>query len=167
MESYSQQTIIFEIMPCSFNGCVYWSLPFLFLHVLLPRLLFHPKFQRCFFWFFKCDRKMSISAKKCFSFNLSPIGCFGPIYRLSCTHPGSSRLSATLTDCSFLPLRRLSCLSDSFSKYFYGFLMLFISLHQLDALKTENGCPPISYCTSDWAFTANSSYFFCLHFHLP
>ena len=67
------------------------------------------------FCFSNCQRKMSISGKKCVSLNLSLMGCFGPIDSTSYTHPGSSMLSSTLTDCSFLTPRGLSCLSDSFS----------------------------------------------------
>ena len=85
------------------------------------------------FWFVNCECKKSISAKKCVSINLYLIGCFGLIYTISLP-PGSSILSCTLTDRFFLPLRGLSCLSDSFSSNFScGFLMLFLSLHQVDA----------------------------------
>ena len=64
---------------------------------------------------------MSISAKKCVSLNLSLIGCLGPIDSTSYTHSGSSILSSTLTDRSFLPPRGLSCLSDSFYNFFLWF----------------------------------------------
>ena len=86
-----------------------------FLHMPLPRLLFYIKFHQMFFWFFNCERKMSITTKKCVSVNLSLTGCFGPIDSTSCTNPGSSMLSSTLTDVSMLPPRGLSCLSDNFS----------------------------------------------------
>ena len=111
----------------------------------LSRLLFiFHNFSSDVFWFVNCESKNSISAKKCVSLNLSLIGCFGLIYSIS-LHPGSSMLSCTLTDCFFLPLRGLSCLSDSFSSNFsFGFLMLFLSLHQVDA--SGNGTwMPTSY----------------------
>ena len=84
---------------------------------------------------------MSISAKMCVSLNLSLIGCFGLIDSTSCTHPGSSMLSSTLTGRSFLPPRGLSCLSDSFSSFFSGFLMFSLSLPQLDASRSGKWMP--------------------------
>ena len=79
--------------------------------------------------------------KKCVSLSLSLMGCFGPIDSTSYTHPGSSMLSSNLTDCSFLPPRGLSCLSDSFSNFFFGFLMLSLSLPQLDASRSGKWMP--------------------------
>ena len=84
---------------------------------------------------------MTISAKKCVSLNLSLIGCLGPIDSTSYTHSGSSILSSTLTDRSFLPPRGLSCLSDSFLTFFYAFLMLSLSLPQLDASRIGKWMP--------------------------
>ena len=113
---------------------------------------------------------MSISAKKCVSLNLSLMGCFGPIDSISYTHSGSSTLSSTLTDRSFLPPRGLSCLSDSFSKFFYGFLMLSLNLPQLDASRRgkmdAHHCSSISFCTSDLAFISISLYLFLSSFAL-
>ena len=75
----------------------------------------------CLGFYFKISftRSFSIVRGKCryhpkkrLPLNLSLLGCFGPIDSTSCTHPGSSMLSSTLIDCSFLPPRGLSCLSD-------------------------------------------------------
>ena len=82
----------------------------------LPRLLFHIKFL-----VFNSERKKSMPAKKCVTLNLSLIGFFTRIDSISCFHPGSSMLSSTLNDRSFLPPSSFYCLSDNFSYFFSMF----------------------------------------------
>ena len=112
-----------------------------FLHMPLSRLQFYIKFQKMFFGLFKCERKMSTSAKKCVSLKLSLMGCFGPIDSTSCTHPGSSMLSSTLTDRSFLPQEVYHVSRTVFLIFFYGVLMLSLSLPQLDAPRSGKWMP--------------------------
>ena len=95
----SQQPIISIILSFLSRA---WGLLYFFCIYLCAVSISH-KVSLDVFWFFYCKRKMSISAKKCASINLSLMGCFGPIDKTSWTHPGSSMLSSTSTDCSFFP----------------------------------------------------------------
>ena len=64
--------------------------------------------------------KLSMSAKKCISSNLSLIGCFGPKASKSLTNPGKMILSRTATVFSLDALSALSCLSESLAKFPYS-----------------------------------------------
>ena len=116
VKRHSQQPIIFDPLPRFFNGFVSWSLPTFFAYVFAAVFISH-KISPGVFWFFNCARKMSILAQMCVSLTLSLMGCFGSTDSISCTHPASSMLSSTLTDCSFLTRRGSSCLSDNFSNH--------------------------------------------------
>ena len=61
--------------------------------------------------------KLSMSAKKCNSLNLSLIGCFGPKASKSLTNPGKRILSRTTTVFSLDALSGLSCLSESLASF--------------------------------------------------
>ena len=102
------------------------------------------------FWFFNCERKMSVSAKKCVLLNLSLMGCFGHIDSTSFTHSGSWTLSSTLSCLSvsfsnfflwFSDVKRYLVSRTVFLTFFYGFLMLFWSLPQLDASQSGKWMP--------------------------
>ena len=75
-----------------------------------------------FLVFFNCERKTLISAKKCVSLNLAVMGSFEPINSTLCTHPSSSMLSSTTTDCSFVRLKRFNL---SLGEFFKIFSMIF------------------------------------------
>ena len=84
---------------------------------------------------------MSISARKNVSLNLSLMGCFGPNDSTSYTHSVRSMLSSTLTDRSFLPQEVYLVSRTVFLTFFYGLLMLSLSLPQLDASRSGKWMP--------------------------
>ena len=64
--------------------------------------------------------KLSMSAKKCNSLNLSLIRCFGPKASKSLTNPGKMILSRTATVFSSDAFSGLSCLSESLQSFSWG-----------------------------------------------
>ena len=139
IKGYSQQPIILEFF-------LFQRLCLLgFAYAFAAASIFY-KISSVIFWFFNCERKLLISSLKFIWLSLSLFGCFGLIYSFSCTHPGSSRLSRSILGRPFLPPNGLSCLSDSFSNFFYGFLLLFYVCQNLTPYDTENGCAKLFVC---------------------
>ena len=135
IKSHSQQPIIFEIFPHFFDGLVLLGFALLLFAYAFCAASISNKVSPDVFWFFNCEKKMVISAKKCVLLKLSLIGCLRAIDSLSCTHPGSS--DSTLTDCAFLPQEIYVFSRTVFPIFFPGFLMLSFSVHQHDA--SQNG----------------------------
>ena len=71
IKRHSEQTIIVEILPRFFNGFVSWVLPYIFFAYAFAAASISHKVSPDVFCFFNCERKMSISGKKCVSLNLS------------------------------------------------------------------------------------------------
>ena len=140
IKRHSQQPFISEIFPRVFNGFVSWVYITFFAYAFAAASISH-KFSPDVFNIFNCERKMSIPAKKCVSLNLSLMGCFGPIDSTSCIHSGSSMLSSTVNDRSFLSQEVYHVSRTVFQNFFFGFLMLSLSLPQLDASRSGKRMP--------------------------
>ena len=121
--------------PLSFKCFLAFSKPlpeevcFTFLAYLFATASISHNFSPGNLFNFNSDKKLTMSARKEISLNLSRTGCFGPKRQTSRTQSGKTTSSKILTDFSSKFLNGLSCLSESFSSFILCLPIRLLTLH--------------------------------------